>query len=154
MTVPPRVWDNALEDLLDARTYDANIRWTDRVLNRVANAKTFQEAINRPLRPPRVVRSGAPSEDPSHARENHVRHMILAPLSPRKPVIIPCPYAAVKQRDKQKLEKIMRHRKAGLGRISIPEKEKENVNHVRSPEVVMRTFSSMASTKRVFYWGA
>jgi hypothetical protein len=150
-----RRWDGALEELLRASSFTTEVHWSDRAIETVAEAKTFVDAVNRP-RAPRATRSGAPTEDPCHVRENHVRRMVLAPLSPRKPVIIPCPYAAVKQRDNQTLEQVIRHRRAGstLGKIASPVKQKENSNAARPPTVKIRTFNSMASSKPVFYWGA
>jgi hypothetical protein len=152
MTDRPSSWDSGLESLLNARSYNADIQWSERLLNGVADTKTFTDAINRQIRKASMPRSG---EDPSRVRENHVRHMILEPLSPRKPVIIPCPYAAVKQRDKQKLEKVYRNRPVGsqLRKVRPPDGEKQNTAHVRAPTVAPRGLSSMASRKRVFYWG-
>jgi hypothetical protein len=151
MSDVPRSWDPGLEGLLNARTYEADVRWSERLLNDVADSKTFADAIQRQLRRARA-RGG---EDPSRVRENHVRHMVLAPLSPRKPVIIPCPYAAVRQRDKQKLERVYRNRPAesGLRAVPRPEGEKQNTNVCREPAVAIRALSSMAARKRVFYWG-
>jgi hypothetical protein len=152
MTASDPSWDLALEALLRAPSYSTEVRWTDQLIDRVGDVKTFAQAIL----PPTDGRGPSHAAvDPTRTRENHLRRLILAPLSPRKPVIIPCPAAAIKQRDKQKIEKVMRYRKAvsRMARITVPEKEKENGNLVRKPEVEMRPFSSLGSTRPVFYWG-
>jgi hypothetical protein len=82
--------------------------------------------------------------------------MILAPLSPRNAIAMPCSYTAVKQRDKQKLGKVIRQRTtaASLGLVSMPQLPKENCHLARRPGVDKRMFTSITSIKRTFYWGA
>jgi hypothetical protein len=158
MTHVPRSWDTALEALLTASNLQsAKPRWSDRIIDTIQETKTFLDAINRHV----IGATDGPGpkkhiEDPARVRENHIRHMIQAPLPPRKPIVIPCPYAAVKQRDKQKLERVIRQRTtaASLGIISMPHFPKENCRIARRPNVGNRSFSSMTSTKRTFYWGA
>jgi hypothetical protein len=102
----PRSWDPALGTLLNTPTLKSvKPRWSDRIIDTIQDTKTFLDAINRHV----IGATDVPGpkkavEDPARVRENHIRHMIQAPLPPRKPIVIPCPYAAVKQRDKQKLE--------------------------------------------------
>jgi hypothetical protein len=153
----PRSWDPALETLLNTPALIlAKPRWSDRIIDTIQDTKTFLDAINRHVGGADDNGPKRPIEDPARVRENHIRHMILAPLSPRKPIVIPCPYAAVRQRDKQKLEKVVRERTtaASLGLISMPQLPKENCQLARRPIVAHRTFSSMTSSKRTFYWGA
>jgi hypothetical protein len=154
----PRSWDPALESLLNTTSLQAvNPRWSDRIMDTIQETKTFLDAINRHvIGATDETGPKKPVEDPARVRENHIRHMIQAPLSPRKPIVIPCPYAAVKQRDKQKLEKVFRQRTtaASLGLISMPQVPKENWQITRKPVIAKRTFSSMTSSKRTFYWGA
>ena len=80
-------WDSALEDLLKAGNYkEINTKWSERNLYYVSEAKTFMEAIDNT---PQKKNNPAASEDPTRSKENHIRHIILKPLSPRKPIVIP-----------------------------------------------------------------
>lgn len=109
----PRSWDPALETFLEApisKSIDSGIIWKDRTVDAILPTKTIVEAINRHIPTEGFNSIEDENIDPLKARENKIRKMIEAPLSPRKPIVIPCPYAAVKQRDKMKLEKIRRKR--------------------------------------------
>ncbi|OHT12400.1 hypothetical protein TRFO_17769 [Tritrichomonas foetus] len=107
----PRGWDPALEELLAAPIKRAerlsNIGWSERNMTKILDTKTLIEAINV-----RSVKEESVTTwvDPLKARASRINHLINMPLSPRKPIVIPCSCAAVKQRDKQKIEKIIRQR--------------------------------------------
>jgi hypothetical protein len=154
----PKSWDGALEALLQTTKFtSADVRWSDRIVDNVSESQTFVEAIHRTFAAnalPTDPKKGA--IDPTRARENHIRRMVLAPLSPRKPIVIPCPIAAVRQRDKQKLERVIRQRTAAsaVARLAIPAAVKANTRPYRTVLIAKRDFSSMKSMKRTFYWGA
>jgi hypothetical protein len=154
----PRSWDAALESLLDAPTYaKADVKWSNKIVNVIGDARTFGDAITRsvPCGDIQVAQKKI-IDDPSKTRENHIRRMIMAPLTPRKPCVIPCPMQAVKQRDKQKIEKIMRQRSAlsGLTALGRADFVKESDRIARAPNLEKRTCVSTAGKRRpTFYWG-
>jgi hypothetical protein len=152
----PRLWDGAVETFLQTKRYTAaTVRWSDRIANSISDSTTLLDAISRHI-PVDGANARHRADDPMHERENHVRHMILAPLSPRKPIVIPCPAAAVRQRDKQKLEKVIRQRvqASAIGRLTAPVVQKENTRPYRAVTISRREFSSMRPINHTFYWGA
>lgn len=107
----PKDWDSGLEEFLKAPMVSAirlsNIPWSEQTIDRVMDTKTLIEAINvTPLKEKSIVYR----ENPLLVRTKRVNHLINAPLSPRKPIIIPCSHRTVNQRDKQRIEKIFRQR--------------------------------------------
>lgn len=125
-------------------------------MDNIGDTRTFFEAINRRMPVGSIEKVHVSQEDPSRTRERFIRKMILAPLSPRKPLVIPCPAAAVKQRDKQKLEKIMRQRncRSMLAKCVDPlPAMKENQRIVRQSTIEKRVIPSMNPQHRTFYWG-
>ena len=85
----------------------SNIPWNEQTIDRVMDTKTLIEAINvTPIKEKSIV----VRENPLMVRTKRVNHLINAPLSPRKPIIIPGSHRAVNQRDKQRIEKIFRQR--------------------------------------------
>jgi hypothetical protein len=156
VAIPPS-WDGGLETLLQAPTYaSADVRWSNKIVNIIGDTQTFSEAINRLVPCGNIqVATKKLVEDPSKMRENYIRKRIMTPLSPRKPVVIPCPCQAVKQRDRQKLEKILRQRSAlsALSKGLPQEGPKENGQVARHVEFAKRTCSSLSKRRPTFYWG-
>lgn len=153
----PKSWDAGLEALLQAGSYQQlDVKWGDKVKDNIGNTTTFFEAINKRMPIGSIEKVHVSQEDPSRTRERFIRKMILAPLSPRKPCVIPCPAAAVKQRDKQKLEKIIRQRncRSMIARCVDPlPAMKENQRVVRQSTIEKRVVSSIHPQHRTFYWG-
>jgi hypothetical protein len=153
-----RSWDSALESLIQTNKYSAaNHRWTNTIVDTVGDASTFGDAINREFPHMRTSQAGGQAtDDQTKVRENHIRRMIMAPLSPRKPIEIPGSAVAVKKRDKQRLEKIVRQRRAAFAqaKFSLEIEQKDNTNIVRQTAVRKRDFSANRPRRPTFYWGA
>jgi hypothetical protein len=152
----PRLWDGALEAFLQTRQYTAaTVHWSDRVASRLAGMSTLVDAVNQHLPgDSALAHASHRADDATHTRQNQIRRMILAPLSPRKPTVIPCPAAAIRQPDKHKLEKVVRQRarmSALLPPVSMG--QKENARLYRPVAVSRREFSSMRPIIPTFYWG-
>ena len=146
-------WDPALETLLKADNYkNINAKWTDRNLYYISETKTFMEAIDNK---PQHKKNPMISEDPTRSKENHIRHIILRPLSPRKPIVIPRSTSSSVQRDKQKLEQIVKQRsqKQATQQLSNYYFTKDNQNIARRSTLQRMQFSSYGSRKPTYYWG-
>lgn len=161
----PRCWDPALEEILSIPVPQAhtrpNVTWSDTTKSFFDESRTFFDVINV-KRPAQAIDSvtGSTEIDPVKQRENKIRRMILQPLSPRKPIIIPCSESQVKQRDKQKLEKVMRARQAKSSLSEIIDVPIEYGYHQEAkrnsyrPLMVESTFKSAPVKKQpIFYWG-
>jgi hypothetical protein len=153
----PKCWDTGLEALLSTPTYTrVNVSWGELITDNVGDTKDFFEAITKRI-PCGDIHHAQKKliEDPARTRENRIRRMIIAPLSPHKPIVIPCPAQAVKQRDKQKIEKVLRQRNPMMfiGSISIPETQKDESLIVRHPGIEKRSSVSMFQRRPMFYWG-
>ncbi|KAK8894970.1 hypothetical protein M9Y10_023412 [Tritrichomonas musculus] len=129
----PKDWDSGLEELLKAPLCSAvrlsNIPWNEQTLDKIMDTKTFIEAIN--VTPPQE-KSVICTVNPLVTRTKRISHLINAPLSPRKPIIIPCSHRTVKQRDKQHIEKIFRQRNRLLNPQTLNQSsddEKKNINN-------------------------
>ena len=156
--IPPS-WDASLEALLQTPNYrEATMKWSNKVTDYVGNTKTFVEAINRrmPIGDISKTASGLTLNDGQRMREYQIRRIIQAPLSPRKPIIIPVANLAAKPKDKHQVEDIVRERKfkSAMARLIPPSAEKDNARLARESTIERRTFSSMRSPHRTFYWGA
>ncbi|OHS98515.1 hypothetical protein TRFO_35045 [Tritrichomonas foetus] len=147
-------WDSALESLLNTKHYkDANVQWGDRNICLMTETNTFMDAISsKPLNGNMNLNL---IEDPTRTKESHIRNMILKPLSPRKPIVIPCSGSHVVRRDKQKLEKIMKERSyhAHSRMIEIVPR-KANHNVARAASVQKMRMTSNAARRPTYYWGA
>lgn len=146
-------YDHALEDLLKAGHYkEINTNWTDRNLFYMSETKTFMEAIDNK---PRKKMNPAISEDPTRSKENHIRHIIMRPLSPRKPIVIPRSTSTSVHRDKQGLEKIIKQRSQRQTTQQLPSYNitKDNQNIARHSTIPRIQLSSYGSRKPTYYWG-
>lgn len=146
-------WDPALEDLLKTDNYqDINTKWTERNLYYISETKTFMEAIDNK---PQHKKNPAVTEDPTRTKENHIRHLILKPLSPRKPTVVPRSTSSSIHRDKQGLEQIVKQRsqKQARQQLSNYYLTKDNQSVARPSTLPRLQFSSYGSRKPTYYWG-
>lgn len=146
-------WDPALETLLNTDNYkEINTNWTERNLFYISETKTFMEAIDDK---PQHKNNPIVSEDPTRSKENHIRHIILKPLSPRKPLVIPRSTSSSVHRDKQGLEQIIKQRsqKQTAQQLSNYYLTKDNQSIARPSTLPRIQFSSYGSRKPTYYWG-
>ena len=135
----PSGWDPAFEKLISSPIVRgqnfSNIAWSDRNLNNLDDAPS-SSLVDFLRAQPAVDESVTAPVDPSKVRSNRINHLINMPLSPRKPIVIPGSNPIVRQRDKQKIEKIIKQRK----RISNMEVFKM-INDVRESAPITRNVS-------------
>lgn len=151
----PRSWDDSLERLIGTSSVHAEVEWGAKVKEYLGDTATFIEAINRRIpvgditrTKPRVV------NDPTRVREERLIRLMEARVPARKPVVLPCPRAAVIQRDKQRLEMVIRERRerAGIPMRPVVANSMVTQGLVRRPTVAHRSVS--CQKPRAFYWGA
>ena len=150
-------WDRALEQLLSSTSYkQADPKWSDRNLCLMMETKSFMDAVNDDPNAKgshtRVV------DDPTRTREKHIRNMISRPLSPRKPIVIPCSGVRTWQKDKQQLENIIRMRNhkviTPIAMLHNTSTIKESQNVTRPSTVQKMRVNTASRRKPTFYWGA
>lgn len=145
------LWDPALEQLLKTSNYqNATPNWSHRNIYYMVETNSFMEAIGHGQTSPQ----NNSCDDATRSKENRIRHIIQKPLSPRKPLIIPCS-TNIAYQDKQKIEKVVRQRKEKIVHKTLPIKPKNEKPTLTRPTTIHGLrFSSQQSRKPTFYWGA
>lgn len=152
---PPRgKYDRGLEAFLHQTSYGTEVQWSDRVADRYIGATSLMEAVQKPLRATRRRGGVTLVSDVSAVRENRIQRMIDKPLSPRKPVLLPCQRSGVIERDKQRLERVVRQRHRGGQGPIVPVKDNAQVVRPMTIGACAGMGTANRPKTRTFYWGA
>ena len=154
----PKSWDSGLEALLATTSYEqANVKWGNTVSENMGKTKTFIEAINKKMPAGNITRTvNLGLNKSSKTREAQIRRMILAPLSPRKPIVIPCLRSVTREHDKQEVEKAVqqKHYRAVLAQFTPPAASQTKRALYRETTIEKRGLASLRPRSTTFYWGA
>lgn len=158
----PKGWDPALETLLaktpNVRGCKMQIQWTEPVTQQMVGVQTFVGAVHSEKPRLRNIKMNTTNCNAETQKAMRVRHMIEAPLTPRKPVVITSPLGATRQRDKCVLEKVVRSRKhreflSSLASSNTNEDRGQSRVPTRTFSLQTKTVSSAMNRKPILYWG-